>query len=338
MSVKFHDYYELLGVNRNASEKEIKAAYRKMARKWHPDLHPANEKEKAEEKFKKINEAYEVLKDPDKRARYDQLGSSWKEGENFKPPPDMNGFRFHTSGDFGNRSDFGGGFSDFFKMFFSEATQGNTGHAGQSYRQRSVRGEDIESEIKLTIEEAFNGITKSLRVASASVCPACNGSGVMNNQFCANCGGTGSARSEKTLEVKIPAGVSDGSRIRLKGQGGESLGGAPRGDLFLKVKLLPHPVFNIVGKNIEVELVIRPDQALFGDTVPVKTLEGMVNLKVPPGSNGRKKLRLRHKGLPGKNRERGDQYVKLVIELPPDLSEEEKTLYKKLHEIRKGKE
>ena len=334
MSVKFQDYYELLGVERNATDKELKSAYRKMARKWHPDLHAAGEKNEAEEKFKRINEAYEVLKDPDKRARYDRLGSRWKNGQDFQAPPDMNGVRFYTSEDFGGGG-FEGGFSDFFNMFFGGGTAG-PGRSARSARRRPVRGEDLESEIELTIEEAYQGITRSIRVSGNSVCPGCGGTGTKERNFCSQCGGTGAVPDEKVLDVKVPTGVKEGSRIRLKGQGGSGLGGGPKGDLFLKVRLKPHPVYNLRGSDIEVAAVIRPDQAVLGDRIPIKTLDGEVNLKVPPGSKNGSKLRLRGKGFPDKNNTRGDQYVRLVIDTPADLSDQEKDLYKQLYELRKG--
>ncbi|OPL12484.1 MAG: molecular chaperone DnaJ [Firmicutes bacterium ML8_F2] len=340
MSVKFQDYYETLGVDRNASDKEIKSAYRKLARKWHPDLHPSADKKKAEEKFKQINEAYEVLKDPEKRKKYDQLGSRWKDGQGFQPPPDMDGVRFYRSGDFGSggfEGTFEGGFSDFFKMFFGGGgPAGHTAGGSRSAHRGAVRGEDVESEIELTLEEAYKGVTKSIRIRGSAVCPSCSGTGRIGNGFCPRCGGTGSVPDEKTLEVKVPSGVREGSRIRLKGQGGSGLGGGPKGDLFLKVRLKPHPYFRLKDSDIEVDAVIRPDQALLGDRIPVDTLDGPVNVKVPPGSRSGNKLRLRGKGFPVKGGSRGNQYVRLVIDLPGDLREEEKKLYQQLHELRKG--
>ena len=341
MSVKFQDYYETLGVDRTASDKEIKSAYRKMARKWHPDLHPAGEKEKAEEKFKQINEAYEVLKDPEKRKRYDQLGSRWKEGQDFQASPNMDGVHFYTSQDFGGggfEGSFGGGFSDFFKMFFGEGAAAGTGarRAGGSSRRGSVRGEDVESEIELGLEEAYKGTTRTIRVSGSTICPACSGAGTRDRSFCPQCGGTGSVPEEKTLDVKVPAGVKDGSRIRLKGQGGSGLSGGPKGDLYLKVRLRPHLVFRLKGDDIETDAVIRPEQAIFGDRIPVPTLDGQVNMKVPPGSHSNSRLRLKGKGFPGKNKKRGDQYVRLVIDVPHDLTDREKELYQQLHELQKG--
>lgn len=339
MSVKFQDYYETLGVDRNASDKEIKSAYRKLARKWHPDLHPPADKKKAEEKFKQINEAYEVLKDPEKRKKYDQLGSRWKEGQGFQPPPDMDGVRFYTSGDFsgGSFEGFEGGFSDFFKMFFGGGgPKGRTADGSRSARRRTVRGEDVESDIELTLEEAYKGVTRSIRISGGAVCPDCGGTGQRGSGFCPRCAGTGSIPDEKILEVKVPPGVREGSRIRLKGQGGNGLGGGPKGDLYLKVRLKPHPYFRLKDNDVEVDAVIRPDQALFGGRIQVETLDGPVNVKVPPGSRSGSRLRLRGKGFPVKGGGRGDQYVRLVIDLPADLSEDEKSLYRKLHELRKG--
>ncbi len=353
MTVKFQDYYEILGVDRNASEKDIKSAYRKLARKWHPDLHPPGEKEKAEEKFKKINEAYEVLKDPEKRKQYDQLGSNWKQGQDFsgfqKGRPNMGGARFYTSGDFssgGFEDVFEGGFSDFFRMFFGEGAAsgtagrgGRSGFAGQGAGRRGpVRGEDVESEIELSLEEAYKGVTRSIRVSGSAVCTNCGGTGAAGKGFCAQCGGTGATPEEKTLEVRVPAGVKEGSRIRLKNQGGAGLGGGQKGDLYLKVRLRPHPVFKLKGDNIETDAVIRPEQAVFGDKIPVQTLDGEVTLTVPPNSHSDKKLRLRGKGFPKKGEGRGDQYVRLVIDTPSDMSEEEEKLYRQLYELRKGGE
>lgn len=340
MAVKFQDYYELLELDRKATDKEIKAAYRKLARKWHPDLHPAAEKKEAEEKFKKINEAYEVLKDPDKRKRYDRLGSRWKDGQDFQGAPGTNGARYYSSDGFGGggfEGGFEGGFSDFFNAFFGGGAAG-TGRSRRTAQRGPVKGEDLESEIELSLEEAYQGVTRSIRVSGSSVCPECGGTGTRDRNFCAQCGGTGAVPEEKTLDVKIPAGVKEGSRIRLKGQGGGGLGGASKGDLFLKVRLRPHRVFRLKDSDIEVDAEIRPDQAVFGDRIPVQTLDGKVNVKVPPGSRSGNKLRLRGKGFPGKNKARGDQYVSLVINTPPDISEEEKDLYKKLHDLRKGGE
>ncbi|NLZ28951.1 MAG: J domain-containing protein [Firmicutes bacterium] len=334
MAAKFQDYYEILGIDRDASDKEIKSAYRQLARKWHPDMHPQGDKEKVEKKFKRINEAYEVLKDPEKRSRYDHLGSRWKDGQDFQPPPDMDGFHFYTSQDFGGHDfgghDFGGGgFSDFFEMLFGRAAAGRS-RGGQG----KIQGENLESELKLTIEEAYRGTVKTIRLTGSRGCPECGGAAILGGRYCPRCGGTGVLPEDKTIDIRVPAGVRKGSRIRLKGQGGEGLGGGARGDLLLKIDILPHPLFQLKGNDVESELRLRPEQAVLGDRVPVQTLDGRVNVVVPAGSRYGKKLRLRGKGFPDKQKKRGNHYVRLVIDLPHNLTDEEKKLYRQLRDLR----
>ncbi|MFZ5647709.1 MAG: DnaJ C-terminal domain-containing protein [Bacillota bacterium] len=326
MSVKFQDYYETLGVSRNATEKEIKAAYRKLARKWHPDLHTDKDKASAEEKFKQINEAYEVLSDPEKRAKYDRLGSNWRAGDNFQPPPDMEGFHFYTGGGTG-------GFSDFFETLFGGA--GTFARAGRAERRGPVQSRDVESDLDLTLEEAYRGGEKSIQLSTREICPQCGGDGYEYDNFCKQCGGTGVRNNVKKLTVKIPPGVRDGSRIRLKGQGGEGFGGGARGDLYLKVRLLPHPVFRVEGADLETEVVLRPEQAVLGDQVTVPTLDGPVEMKVPPGTGAGRRLRLRGKGLPAREG-RGDLYVRVKIDIPTHISAREEDLYRQLAELKKG--
>lgn len=328
MSVKFQDYYEILGVGREATEKEIKAAYRKLARQWHPDLRPPAEKAAAEEKFKRINEAYEVLKDPEKRSRYNQLGEQWRDGQDFRASPDMEGVRFYRDGE--PVSGFEGGFSDFFEILFGGATA-----RGQGFRRSAaVRGEDLESEIALTIEEAYRGVAKTIRVSGSELCAACRGTAVQGDSFCPRCGGLGAVSKEKTLEVKIPPGVREGSRIRLKGQGGAGLGEGGPGDLFLKVRLLPHPAFRLAGADIESDVLLFPEQALLGDRVTVQTLDGPVTVTVPPESGAGKKLRLRGKGYPDGPKGRGDHYVRVVVDIPRNPGQSEKELYQQLYHLR----
>jgi curved DNA-binding protein len=330
MAVEYQDYYKILGVKREVSEKEIKSAYRKLARKWHPDLHTGKKKAEAEEKIKKINEAYEVLSDPDKREKYDRLGNSWRAGENFQAPPDMDGVYFYTNSDF----DIGdlGGFSDFFSTLFGGSQTGR--ERKSDVYSTPVPGQDIESDIELTLEEAYKGVTRAVRLSLSSICPDCHGRGMINRNFCSRCGGTGSIPEEKSLEVKIPAGIYEGNRIRLKGQGGEGIAGGQKGDLYLKVHLLPHPVFAVKGRDIENEIILRPEQAVIGDKIIVPTLDNNVKMTVPPLSRSGQKLRLKGKGLPLKEGGRGDQYVRLKIDIPANLSEEEKKLYHRLKEIR----
>lgn len=332
MAVKFRDYYEILGVPRDADDKKIKSAYRKLARKWHPDLHSDAEKEKAEEKFKEINEAYEVLSDAEKRAKYDRLGSNWRNGDSFDPA-DMGGTHYYRSGDF-SEADLHG-FSDFFASIFGGGSFGSTSRrGGNDFYQGPMRGQDIEHEMELSLEEAFHGGSKSLRMTSSSTCNECQGRGITGSRsICSTCGGTGSIPEARTIEVKIPAGVFDGSSVRLKGQGGQGSGGGPRGDLYLKVRLKPHHIFQVKGRDVEVELTLRPDQAVLGDKVPVATLERNVNLTIPPGTRSGQRLRLKGKGLPARQGEAGDQYVRIKIDITAGISDEEKELYRKIREI-----
>lgn len=329
MTVQFQDYYEILGLKRDASEKEIKSAYRRQARKWHPDLRPAHEKNEAAEQFKRVNEAYEVLKDPEKRARYDKLGQDWQHGQDFQAPPDRDGFRFHTA-----TGDFGDGFSDFFEILFGGGRPGRA--AGGGFSTMTVRGPDMESDIELTLEEAYRGVSRELRVAGSAVCPVCGGGGRSGESFCFRCGGTGEVLAEKTLEVRIPPGVREDSRIRLKGQGGEGLGGGSPGDLYLKVRLLPHPLFRLQGGDIESEVRLRPDEAALGSRVTAATLDGPVEMTVPPESGCGRRLRLKGKGFPTPGKGRGDQYVRVVIDIPAPLTGAERALYQQLKELREG--
>jgi curved DNA-binding protein len=336
LKTAFQDYYKILGVEKSATAKEIKSAYRKLARKWHPDLQPAAKKKAAEEEFKRINEAHEVLSDPEKRAKYDRLGSRWKDGDEFsyQQQAGAEGTRYYHSGE-GFESSFGGagGFSDFFEQFFG---RGGAGFKSARAGREPVRGQDIESEIELTLEEAYRGVTRALRISGGAVCEVCAGTGVADRSFCSRCGGTGTVPQEKTLEVKIPAGVQENSRIRLKGQGGEGLGGAGRGDLYLKVHILPHSVFHLSGSTVESDVSLRPEQAVLGDKVTVPTLDGPVTVTVPPGSRTGSKLRLRDKGFPLKGGGRGHHLVRVQIDIPAQINDAEKELYQKLFELSKG--
>ena len=195
------------------------------------------------------------------------------------------------------------------------------------------RGQDVETEIALPLEEVFHGASKTIQLSTGAVCAVCGGTGAKDRGFCSRCGGTGQVPDTKTLEVKIPAGVRDGGRIRLRGQGGEGLGGG-RGDLYLKIRLLPHPIYTVKGSDLETDVKLFPEQAVLGDKVQVPTLDGPVIMTVPPGSHTGTRLRLRGKGLPEKNGERGNEYVRLVLDIPSDLSAEEESLYRQLKELK----
>jgi curved DNA-binding protein len=330
MSVSYKDYYQTLGVSRDASQEDISKAFKKLARKYHPDLNP-NDKE-AETKFKEVNEAYEVLKDPDKRQRYDQLGADWEHGQNFEPPPGYENVRF-TFGGPGGGAQFGSGFSDFFETIFGDLfgqggprsgrgryqqAQGGFGGAGPfggagfSEHDFAAKGQNAETTLELSLEEAFRGGHKTLTLQEQTAGP--DGRPHVQN---------------KTLDVTIPPGVTDGSKIRLSGQGSPGRGGGPAGDLYLRVKLLPHSQFRVDGQNIIHDLPVAPWEAALGTTLSVPTLEGSVEMKIPPGTSGGQKLRLRGKGL-GRGTKKGDQLVQIVIKVPKHLSEKEKDLFEQL--------
>lgn len=302
MSPKFRDYYQVLGIDKNATEQEIKTAYRKLARKYHPDVNAGSKKADAEEKFKEINEAYEVLSDPEKRSKYEHLGSNWRHGQEWQPPPDMDGPQNYTWTNNEN------GFSDFFEILF-----GRGGMDGFSaYRKtgdRKLKGRDLETDIQLTLEEAFHGGEKHLQLNSRE--------GIKN------------------LDVKIPPGIQEGSKIRLKGMGGDGYAGGEKGDLYLRVSLTPHGIYTLNNYNIEAEVSIFPHQAVLGDKISVPTLDGNVIMTLLPMARSGQKLRLKGKGWPKTDGGRGDQYIRINIDIPPSMTTAEKELYSKLAELRK---
>jgi curved DNA-binding protein len=324
MAVKFRDYYEVLGVSKTSTGAEIKKAYRKLARKLHPDVNPGDKS--AEEKFKELNEAYEVLSDPEKRKRYDQLGPNWKAGADFTPPPGWENSRVEY-GDFGEVFGRGGGpsgFSDFFESLFG----GRGARAGAGF---AMRGQDVEAEISLTLEEAHRGASRNITLQATETCPDCRGSGSKDGKTCPTCRGAGAIRRPKSLDVTIPAGVRDGSVIRLAGQGEPGTNGAKAGDLFLRVRIEPHRLFSIVGEDdVQIELPVAPWEAALGARVSVPTLEGSVDMTIPAGAQGGQRLRLRGQGLTRRGGGRGDQYVKLKIVIPSRLTPKEKELFEKL--------
>jgi DnaJ-class molecular chaperone len=330
MAVKFRDYYEVLGVSKTATEDEIKSAYRKLARKYHPDVNPGDKS--AEEKFKELNEAYEVLSDPDKRKKYDALGPNWKAGQDFRPPPGWEGGVNVEFGDFGDFGDiFGGGrsaggFSDFFESLFGGGRR--TGRRGAGF---AMRGQDVEAEIALSLEEAHRGGKRNITLQLTEPCPECRGTGSKDGKtLCPTCRGAGVVRRPKSLEVTIPVGVRDGSVIRLAGQGEPGTNG-PAGDLFLRLRIRPHRLFYTVGESdVQVDLPVAPWEAALGATIAVPTLDGPVEMKIPAGAQAGQRLRLRGQGLNRRGGGRGDEYVKLWIVNPPELTPKERELFEQL--------
>lgn len=328
MSTPYKDYYKILGVDPKATESEIKTAFRKAARKYHPDLHIKSDKAAAEEKFKEINEAYAVLGDKEKRSQYDLLGTNTQNGQQWQPSPDQGGY---TGGSWSQTDP--DGFSDFFESLFGRQMPGsNSGGPGKT---RSMRGQDLDSDLDLTLEEACHGGKKSLQFSIRGMCPSCGGTGVTNQKSCRKCGGTGSRTVVRTRDVNIPAYIRDGSKIRLKGQGGEGPADGKSGDLLLTIKILPNSIFTLNGSNLETVIKIRPEQAVLGGQVPVPTLEGDVILTVPPMVHNGKKLRMRSKGWLEKDGNRGDEIVKIMIDIPRTVSSAEKEIYQRLADLEK---
>ncbi len=329
MNADFKDYYEILGVDRKATEPEIKTAYRKAARKYHPDLHAKMDKTAAEEKFKEINEAYAVLSDAEKRAKYDELGENFRNGQAWQtnPNPERSRSRAWSQGD-------ADGFSDFFESLFGRSMAGDS--RGEFRQSRSVRGQNLESEIELSLEEAYHGGQKTLQFTFNGLCPACGGTGAVNRRICQSCAGTGNKSTVRTLEVKIPSFIREGSIIRLKGLGSEGSAHGGPGDLLLAVKILPHARFTLNGDNLETSIKIRPEQAVLGCQVATPTMDGEVLITVPPMFHNGRKLRLRSKGWLGKNGKRGDEYVIVTIDIPDSLNPAEQEIYRRLAEAAEG--
>jgi len=311
--MKYRDYYQTLGLSRDATQAEIKRAYRRLARKYHPDV---SEEPEAEARFKELGEAYEVLKDPEKRAAYDQFGKDWKAGQEFRPPPgwDTN-FEFSGRG-FGDS----GGFSDFFESLFGAARGGGAGASpfrdlGGNLRgaARRMRGEDHHARVMVSLEDAYAGASKTLKLGV----PRVNARGRVDT-------------AERSVRVKIPRGVKHGQRIRLAGQGSSGAGGGQAGDLYLEVTIEPHRYFRPDGPDILLDLPVAPWEAALGATVKVPTLGGKVDLKIPPGSQTGTRLRLRGRGLPGSPA--GDQIVDVQVEVPPADTDSSRALYEKMRE------
>ncbi len=336
MAVRTKDYYEVLGVSRSAPADEIKTAYRKLARKFHPDLNPGDKA--AEERFKELQEVYDVLSDAENRKLYDQHGDNWrvvKQGGGAPPPgwegtgtrgtagPQAGGFDF-SDFDFGGFR--GTGSFDVFEEMFGRGTRGRS--------SRSNRGQDVEAELELSLEEAHRGGRRTLQLQAAEICPTCNGAGVVSdNQVCQTCGGMAQVPKVKTLEVNIPAGVRDGSIVRLAGQGGSGTQGAQSGDLYLHIHVRLHSVFTVRGDDVEVERPIAPWEAVLGGRIDVPTIDGQVEVTVPAGAQSGQRLRLRGQGLNKRRGGRGDEYVRLKIIVPKEVSAEERRLFEELRRV-----
>ncbi len=307
--MEFKDYYDIMGVKRDATQDEIKRAYRKLARKYHPDV---SKEADAEAKFKELGEAYEVLKDPEKRAAYDQLGAQWKAGQDFHPPPGWDaGFEFR---DFGEGGPDLGGFSDFFESLYGRAGRrpGAAGAGGsRGAREFRLRGEDHHAKVMVDLEDSYKGASRSITLQVPEV----------DEQ--------GRVRTRaRTLNVRIPKGIRQGQQIRLAGQGGAGFGGGEAGDLYLEVEFNPRGHYRVEGADVYLDLPVAPWEAALGATVKVPTPDGPVDMKVPPNSQAGKKLRLKGRGIPA--RQPGDLYVVLQIALPSADTPQRKQAYEQM--------
>lgn len=316
MAVEFKDYYAILGVPRDASEADIKKAFRRLAREHHPDV--AKDKKAAEEKFKQINEANEVLGDPEKRKKYDQLGARWQEAGDFRPPPGWQSGEMGGEGH-GEEFHFGGtGFSDFFERYFSGGSRYGFPHgfeeeipAGAAGKTRARRGHDIEGDILVTLEEAMRGTQRPISLQT------------VNRQ-------TGEVQ-EHSFQVRIPPGATDGRRIRVPGHGEPGHGGGAPGDLYLRVRHAAHPDFTTREADVYHELDVAPWEAVLGAEILVATLDGSIKLRIPPGTESGQVLRVRGRGLPrGKTGERGDFFVTVHIVVPAKVDDSERAMWEQL--------
>ncbi len=306
--MEYKDYYDIMGVSKEATQDEIKRAYRKLARKYHPDV---SKEQDAEKKFKEVGEAYEVLKDPEKRAAYDQLGANWQAGQDFRPPPDWDaGFEFsgggYTQGD-------SAAFSDFFESLFGQRGFRGAGMGAGSGGGFQMRGEDHHAKILIDLEDAYKGTTRTMTLRV----PEVDAQGHVRPR-------------ERTLNVRIPKGVRQGQQIRLAGQGAPGLGSGPQGDLYLEVEFNPHSFYRVESRDVFLELPVAPWEAALGAKVKAPTPDGTVDLSIPPDSKAGRKLRLKGRGIPGKTP--GDLYVILQIALPPANTEKAKALYTKMQQ------
>jgi curved DNA-binding protein len=316
MPVEFKDYYQTLGVTRTATPEEIKQAFRKLARVHHPDV--AKNKVAGEKKFKEINEAYEVLGDPEKRRRYDELGANWQDGAGGQPAAGDAYRRYASSAEGGGPDfEFGGtGFSDFFESFFGGGhdtfRSSRRGAGGGRGREEPFahQGEDVEADLLVSLEEALRGAVRKITLRRP--------------------GADEGADRLDTYQVRIPAGVREGQKIRLAGQGNPGVGGSPAGNLYLRVRLARHPDLTVQGADLHCDLDLAPWEAVLGVKVKIPTLDGETSLRVPPGTAAGSQLRLRGLGLPGEDGKRGDLYATVRIQTPGSVSAEERALWEKL--------
>lgn len=321
MATSQRGYYDILGIPRNASVGDIKKAFRRRAREYHPDLHTGAKKAEMEKKFKELNEAHEVLSDPDKRKKYDQHGQNWEQAEAYEKARQQAGAQAGRGGPAGG---FSGDFGDIFETFFSGRGRGG-GAPGFA-----VDGEDLETNVELSIRDVLTGVTRRIDLTERTACKACGGSAIVRGRPCVVCGGSGAQIEKRTIEVRIPAGVQNETRVRLAGKGQPGVNGGKPGDLYLRVHIQTNVIFRQKGFDVQVTLPVWPWEAALGAEVMAPTLTEPVKVKIPPGSKADGKLRLKGKGLPTPGGGQGDLFLKLKIVMPAALSDEDRALYEQL--------
>jgi DnaJ-class molecular chaperone len=325
MATAQRGYYDILGVPRNASADDVKKAFRRRAREFHPDLHTGAKKTEMEKKFKELNEAHEVLSDPDKRKKYDQYGQNWEQAEAYEKARQQAG---PQAGPGGQGGGFSGDFGDIFDTFFGGRNRGGT-TAGFA-----IDGEDLETDVELTIREVLSGVSRRIDLTERIPCKACGGSAIVRGRPCVVCGGSGTQAEKRTIEVRIPAGVQNDTRVRIAGKGQPGINGGKPGDLYLRVHIQSNSMFRQKGSDVQITLPVWPWEAALGAEVMAPTLTEPVKVKIPAGSKADSKLRLKGKGLPTAGGDQGDLFLKLKIVTPTAISDEERALYEQLGRAR----
>lgn len=333
------DYYAALGVKKTASEKEIKAAFRKLARKYHPDVNPSDKS--AEQRFKEINAAHDVISDPAKREKYDRYGENWEQAEAYEKARQQAGAQYGGPG----------GGSQTFTFDINDLLRRQSGGGGaggfdagdifgsllRNQRRGPMRGQNVEYATEITLEEAFHGTTRTVSLRTEEACATCGGSGEIAGAVCHNCGGAGAVVHSKRIEVKIPAGARDGTRVRIPREGSAGQGGGPRGDLYVVTRVRAHPRFERKGDNLIEDVPVLVEDAVLGGEVEVETIDGKhIAVTVPPMTQNGRQIRLKGLGMPSLGaKKRGDLIARIRLVIPDDISDDERDLFEQLRALRK---